>query len=142
MRKRRSISKVVDFKIKPIYFPFFIISYKIILKRGLNLLIFSISSPLLPLHNPGSIIIWPPKISFPFGIMRISVCLLPFHLHFFHLWGQRLHYLGQFIHLRVRHRGARSRGFKSSLSHFCISLISQSVNCQYIRFHFYGRILH
>jgi hypothetical protein len=85
MRKRRSVFYAVDFRIKLLRFFFFPIDHQMVLKSGLNSLVFSVSSS-LSVHSWGSNIIWPPKTSFDFGVLRALVHFLSFHLQYFHLF--------------------------------------------------------
>jgi hypothetical protein len=47
--------------------------YKVILERGLDFLIISISVPLFPWHNLRSIVIRSPEVASVINILRISV---------------------------------------------------------------------
>jgi hypothetical protein len=104
--EKGGVSKTMDFGVKLFFFPLLVIN-QVILERGLNPLIISISVPLFPWHNLRNVVVRPPEVASVVHHLRIFVCLLPFKFHLLHLCRKRFHHLGQFIHLRVRHRGVR-----------------------------------
>jgi hypothetical protein len=140
MGKRKCVSKTMDFKIKLLFLSF-LINNDIILERGLDFLIIPISvSGLSWKYLRG--MVWSPEVTSAIIILGILITLLPFKFHLLHFCRKIFYHLGQFIYLRVGHRGTKGSGFRSSPSSVSISLIHESVDFQHVGLYFQGCILH
>jgi hypothetical protein len=78
MGERGGVFNTVNSRTKLIYLLSFLINNKVILERGFDPLIISMSVSLFPWHNLKNISIWPPEVASIISILGISTYGIPF----------------------------------------------------------------